>query len=66
MAHTINKPPHTSRPIPPDHVGSEKYVATTPRSMENRGRRLVPSFCKALPTLMHDAAIATRSTAKKV
>ena len=66
MATTIKSPPHTSIPIPAAHVVSLKYVATTLRSSANRGSLLVPSFCRALPTLMHDAATATTSTAKRV
>ena len=48
------------------HVVSLKYVATTLRSSANRGNLFVPSYCRALPTLMHDAATATTSTAKRV
>ena len=60
----MSKPPKTSSAMPAAHVSSERYVPMTFGSSTSLGRFLVPCFCSALPTLMHDAATATMNTAK--
>ena len=52
--------------MPSAHVGSRAYVPSTRASRTRRGRRFVPSFWSALPTLMHDAAAATTNTANSI
>ena len=66
MARTMSRPPRTSSAMPSAHVGSRAYVPSTRASRTRRGRRFVPSFWSALPTLMHDAAAATTNTANSI